>query len=163
MQVSHSPKSHPAFRSVLVLCEGNHCRSPIAEILLKASLGDAVQVESAGLGALVGSPADPEAQRLMTGLGLDLSGHRGRQVTAAMLLAADLVLVMDRRQKDWCEELAPSTRGRVFLLGHWLSPQEQEIQDPFRQGPVAMQKALDVINQSIVSWLPHMASTLRSA
>lgn len=163
MQVTTPLKSIPAFRSVLVLCEGNHCRSPIAEALLRASLGDEVHVESAGLGALIGSPADPEAQRMMAAIGVDISRHRGRQVTVAMLLAADLILVMDKLQKDWCEEMAPSTRGRIFLLGHWLAPNQQEIRDPFRQGPEAMQHALDVINHSIVSWLPHMASNLRSA
>ncbi|RMH62958.1 MAG: low molecular weight phosphotyrosine protein phosphatase, partial [Zetaproteobacteria bacterium] len=46
------------FDSILVVCVGNICRSPMAEALLKARAPAKVRVSSAGIGALVGSPAD---------------------------------------------------------------------------------------------------------
>jgi protein-tyrosine phosphatase len=150
-------------KSILVLCEGNHCRSPIAEALLRASLGPDVCVASAGLNALVDCPPDPTAQRVMAERGFDISNHRGRQVTPAMALAADLILVMEPYQKEACETLAPSTRGRVFLLGHWLTPSPTEIADPFRHDPEAFQHAFDVINQSVAAWLPRLNPKQRSA
>lgn len=152
-----------AFRRIMVLCEGNHCRSPIAEALLRASVGPSVAVESAGLDALEGHPADEEAQRLMAERGLDIAAHRGRQLTPAMALSADLILVMDREQKAACELRIPSARGRVFLLGHWLPEPRQEIPDPFRRGPEAFRETLNHIDQSVAAWLPKLIPPPRRA
>jgi protein-tyrosine phosphatase len=153
---SFSPKS------ILVLCEGNHCRSPIAEGLLKAELGSEIRVESAGLGAQEGHAPHPEAIRLMAERGIDISAFRSRQVTPAMALAADLVLVMDRTQKEWCETLVPSARGRVFLLGCWLPPGQQEIEDPYRQPSEAFPIAFQVMLQSVAAWRNHLNTTPRT-
>jgi len=146
-----------AIRHILVLCEGNHCRSPLAEALLRKALGPGFQVRSAGLGALVGEPAHQETRRLGADLGLDISPHRGRQFRPDLALNADLILVMDRAQKAACEALAPSARGRIFLLGHWLTPDRQEIADPIRLGPDAHQLACDHIQGAIQTWLPRLA------
>ncbi|MDR3669582.1 MAG: low molecular weight phosphotyrosine protein phosphatase [Holophaga sp.] len=143
-------------RSILVLCEGNHCRSPIAAALLSHALGS-VRVESAGLAAQEGCPPHPEAVRLMAALGLDISAHAGRRLTPATALAADLILVMDRGQKDWCERLVPSVKGRVFLLGHWQRPSPLEIADPFGQGPEAFQAAFQDITHCVRAWLPRVS------
>jgi len=151
-----APASAAAFQHILVLCEGNYCRSPMAEFLLKASLGPGVVVESAGLGALIGAGAAPEARLLLEARGLDLSAHRARQLTVEAALAADLVLVMDRRQKVRCEALAPSARGRIFLLGHWLAPDRQEIADPYRRGDEAFRRAFQHIEHAVTAWLPRL-------
>lgn len=152
-----------AFRHILVLCEGNYCRSPMAEFLLKACLGPGVVVESAGLGALHGAAAAPEARALMAERGLDIASHRARQLTAQGALAADLILVMDRRQKARCEALVPSARGRIFLLGQWLPADEQEIADPYRRGAEAFRAALNHIDHSVTAWLPHLLQAERPA
>ncbi|WP_394366824.1 low molecular weight protein-tyrosine-phosphatase [Mesoterricola silvestris] len=148
--------------SVLVVCEGNHCRSPMAEALLRSGAGPGVEVGSAGLSALEGLPADGDAQRLMAERGLDLSAHRGRQFTPALAMAADLILVMDERQKRDCEKKAPRVRGRVFLLGHWQPPESREIPDPYRRGPEAFRRALDQIQLSVGDWLPRVNAEQRS-
>ena len=59
----------------------------MAEALLRARFGgrSGARVESAGVAALVGRPAEPEAQRLLSARGLDLSGHRARQVTPELV------------------------------------------------------------------------------
>ena len=142
--------------SILVVCDGTHCRSPLAEALLRQILPARIRVESAGLTALGGMPADPEAQRLLAARGLDLSHHRGRQLTPAMALAADLILVMDERQKEDCQQLAPSVRGRVFLLGHWRAPSGSSLPDPYGRDPVFFQQTLEHIIQSIGDWLPYL-------
>lgn len=152
----------PPLKSILVLCEGNHCRSPIAEALFQAALGPEVRVESAGLNALEGQPADPEAQKIMKENGGDISRHRGRQLTEEMALGADLILVMDEHQKALCEGLVPSVRGRVFLLGHWLESPQRDIPDPYLLGPKATRLAFELINQSVASWLPRFMQRQRS-
>ena len=155
--------SNPPIRSILVLCEANHCRAPIAEGLLRAALGPSIRVTSAGLNALVDAPPDPEAERLMRDQGHDISAHRGRQFTPEMAHGADLILVMDSPQKEWCTQLAPSARGRVFLLGHWLSTPPHEIADPFCLGQVAFRRVFEDIHHSVSAWAPHLISEQRLA
>jgi protein-tyrosine phosphatase len=91
--------------------------------------------------------------------GIDLNGFRSRQVTADMALAADLILVMDGEQKKWCETLVPSARGRVQLLGRWLSSDQREIADPFRKSPEAFLHAFNLIQQSVTGWRHHLHGT----
>ncbi|KEQ51454.1 low molecular weight protein-tyrosine-phosphatase [Sphingobium chlorophenolicum] len=73
--------------SVLFVCLGNICRSPLAEAALRAQAeraGVEIVVDSAGTGDWhVGSPPDPRAQAVALRHGIDISGYRGRQVTAA--------------------------------------------------------------------------------
>jgi protein-tyrosine phosphatase len=147
--------------SVLVVCEGNHCRSPIGEALLRERSSGRLDVSSAGLGALVGMPPAPLAQRLMAERGLDISGCRGRQLTPAMALAADLILVMDERQKTACGLLAPRALARTFLLGHWRPAAEREIIDPFRASEEIFAAVVDQIDVSVNDWLPRLLPSRR--
>ena len=142
--------------SILVVCDGNHCRSPIGEALLRSRSGGRLAVSSAGLGALVGVPPDPTAQRLMAERGLDISGHRGRQLTTALALGADLILVMDHRQMVECGMLAPRSRSRIFLLGHWRPAAQREIIDPFRTNEDVFMAVLGQIEASVDDWLPRL-------
>ncbi len=154
----------PNIRHILVLCEGNHCRSPLAEAMLRKALGPSIRVSSAGLDALVGQSAHPETKASMADDGIDIvdiadiTAHRGRQVTPDLALSADLILVMDQAQKIACERMAPSTRGRVFLLGHWLPQNQQEIPDPIHRGAEAHRLAHDRIQCAIQPWLTRLAT-----
>ena len=139
-------------RSVLVLCEGNHCRSPIAELLLRRALGPGIRVASAGLHALEGHPADELAQTVVAEAGLSLAEHRGQQVNAAMLLAADLILVMEEGQAEQVTSFAPAARGRAFLLGHWLPEVRKAVLDPYQLGPTAMAASHRYIQEAVEAW-----------
>jgi protein-tyrosine phosphatase len=108
-----------------------------------------------------GLPADILARTIMAEAGLDISSHRGRQFTAAMALAADLILVMDERQKRDCERLVPSIRGRVYLLGQWQLASSREIPDPFQKGPQAFHQALEQISRSVADWIPRLVRKQR--
>jgi len=134
----------------------------MAEALLQAALGQKFRVESAGFNALVDQPADPEVERLLKVHGHDISRHRGRQWNTDLALGADLILVMDEPQKYLCEQSVPSVRGRVFLLGHWLTSPSKEIPDPFHLGSAIMHRTFKLIDQSVASWLPHLMHQQRS-
>jgi len=103
---------------VLVVCTGNVCRSPAAELLLAAALGphSRVRVRSAGTNAPVGVPADDHVRRLLASVGIDGGNHRSRQVTERDAERSDLILTLTRDQRSRIARLTPSALRRIFIL-----------------------------------------------
>ncbi|MDB5898015.1 MAG: protein tyrosine phosphatase [Ramlibacter sp.] len=139
-------------KSILVVCEGNICRSPMAEGLLAAAL-PGVKLQSAGLNAVLGAPADEMAIELMSGRGIDIGAHRARQITRQMCLEADLVFVMEREQRQRLEKTYPEACGRVFRLGEHVG---QDVPDPYRQPASAFRTALSIIDDGIGHWVQRI-------
>jgi protein-tyrosine phosphatase len=104
--------SAPASSSVLFVCLGNICRSPLAEAALRAEaerVGIAITVDSAGTGDWhVGSPPDSRAQAVALRHGIDISGYRGRQVTAADFRRFTHVFALDAENLKTLRRLRPS-------------------------------------------------------
>ncbi|MDK9557281.1 low molecular weight protein-tyrosine-phosphatase [Marinobacter sp. M216] len=144
------------FNNILIVCVGNICRSPMAEYLLRAKLAHrpAKSVSSAGIGALVGKPADETALAILKGQGIDATGHRARQVTAEMLTQSELILAMEEGHLNKLHELAPQIRGRAFLLGKWQD--DQPVPDPYRQQRPAFEHAYKLIDNATNSWLKYL-------
>ncbi|MGR4870190.1 low molecular weight protein-tyrosine-phosphatase [Variovorax sp. LARHSF232] len=130
---------------ILTLCIGNICRSPLAEVLLAREFPEKT-VWSAGLGALVGEPADPLSVALASEQGLDLSKHRAQQVNAPMCQRADLILVMEQNHRLELERRYPLVRGKVFRLA------ELDIADPFRLPRNAFETAYADIARGVADW-----------
>lgn len=140
-------------RNILILCTGNICRSPMAQAELARLLPDR-SVESAGLDALVGAPADPLAMAVAAEHGLDISMHRARQLSWAMCLQADLILAMEQHQIEELNARFPAVRGKAFLIGHYGN---FEVPDPYR-GPVAsFEQAWGEISTGAEDWAARIA------
>jgi protein-tyrosine phosphatase len=139
-------------KSILVVCEGNICRSPMAEALLAAAL-PGTRVSSAGLHALVGSSADPAAVRLMRLRGIDITGHRATQINRDMCLRSELVLVMSTVQRKQIEDAYPTTSGRVFRLCEFNN---KDVPDPYRQELNAFRESLQLIEYGIRYWVDRI-------
>lgn len=136
--------------SVLLVCTGNICRSPMAQGLLAGRLTDDIEVASAGVAAVVGAPASAPAQALMKARGIDISGHRGRQLDLRVATSHDLLLVMENHHRDWILSCFPMTRGRVHLLGAWRD--ELEIPDPYRRSAAVYEQALSMMEGCVADW-----------
>lgn len=141
------------FQSVLILCIGNICRSPVAEGLLK-KLSDQHQlnlrVSSAGVYAMVDESAQPYSIEVARDNALDIASHRARQLTAEIISSHDLVLVTDEGVRKIAMQQYPFATGKIKKLGHF---NQKEILDPYRQPKEAFEKMYLDIEDCLQDWV----------
>lgn len=143
---------------VLMVCTGNICRSPMAAGLASHLLPDAlqnrVQITSAGISALHGNPAEPNAITTSSRMGIDISNHRARQITSDLATSADLILTMEVMQRDVVRRMLFWKKSKVRLLTdfcpHTNAP---DIKDPYG-GPLrAYQVCFDTLLPCVLQLL----------
>ncbi|MEC5652516.1 protein tyrosine phosphatase [Enterobacter bugandensis] len=137
------------FNSILVVCTGNICRSPIGERLLRQQLPDA-QVTSAGIFGLEGCPADATAKAVALRHGVSLEGHVARKVTRFLLQKSDLILVMEPEHLRFIASVAPENRGKSLLFGQWL--ETKDIPDPYRKSREAFEYVFEQLGKASQEW-----------
>ncbi|MDA7746712.1 protein tyrosine phosphatase [Psychromonas sp.] len=142
------------FEKILVVCVGNICRSPSGEYLFKKMLPNKT-IASAGVGALVGKPADKMASTVALEHDLSLEGHQAQQLTSALCREYDLVLVMEQGHVDAVTNIAPEARGKTMLLSHWTD--KKDIPDPYRQSKEAFDHAYKLIEKACEAWAKKLA------
>ena len=108
---------------VLFVCLGNICRSPTAEGIFRRLVEDAdlaadFEIDSAGTGSWhIGQAPDPRAQAACRNHGIDISGHRARQVKATDFAHFDWILACDGENYADLMRMKPSgSRAQVALL-----------------------------------------------
>ncbi|MBZ7314430.1 protein tyrosine phosphatase [Klebsiella oxytoca] len=143
------------FNSILVVCTGNICRSPIGERFLRKALPDK-KIDSAGTGALVGHGADSSAIKIASKNNLSLEGHKGQQFTPTMGRQYDLILVMEKSHIDQIGHIAPEARGKTMLFGHWIN--QKNFPDPYRKSEEAFASVYDLIEQAGKLWVEKLSA-----
>ncbi|HDT6086150.1 protein tyrosine phosphatase [Raoultella ornithinolytica] len=141
------------FESILVVCTGNICRSPIGERFLRQALPNK-RIDSAGTGALVGHTADSSAIKIAALNDLSLEGHQGQQFTSALARQYDLILAMEKSHIEQIGRIAPEARGKTMLYGHWLG--HREIPDPYRKSEEAFTSVYQLIEQAGLLWVEKL-------
>jgi len=134
--------------SVLVVCEGNICRSPLACAMLAQSLPD-IGFSSAGTHALVGEGADPVITEMARGRGVPLEDHVATALTEEQVRDADLILTMTKAQREQIERAWPFTRGKVFRL---IESDGLDVVDPYRRHRAAFDLAVAQIEHGVAHW-----------
>ena len=106
---------------ILTVCTGNVCRSPFLERALQAELDrswgpGAVEVRSAGTGALVGDTMESNARARLEENGFAADGFVARQLTADIVAGSDLVLTATRAHRGTVAQLHPRALRYVFAF-----------------------------------------------
>lgn len=141
--------------SILFVCLGNICRSPLAEGVLRAVLADCgldrdILLDSAGTSDWeAGSAPDPRSMSIAERHGIDISGQRARKLTTDDFSRFDLILAMDRSNLRDLRALAPAAmRDRVHLFLEFAVGRVSDVPDPYHDGPDAFASVYRMIREA---------------
>ncbi|MEO3808251.1 low molecular weight protein-tyrosine-phosphatase [Sphaerisporangium sp. B11E5] len=153
---------------VCLVCMGNICRSPMAEIVVRRvleehGLGEVVTVDSAGTGGWhAGQPMDQRAAAVLARHGYDGSVHRARRFEVDWFGRADLVLAMDNENLRALRRLAPAgTDIRLFRSFDPAAPKDAEVPDPYYGGAEGFLDVLHMVEAAAKGLAEHLARVVR--
>lgn len=155
-------------KTILFVCTGNSCRSPMAEGLFRHAVegqGE-YRVGSAGLGAINGQPPSPHAVRAMKELGIDISSHRTRMLTSEIVQQATYIFGMTHHHAEAVGLLYPHAAEKTFVLREFdetLVTYEKDITDPIGESYEVYVACRDQIEQGIASMLKFLNQSLKTS
>ncbi|MEV0596522.1 low molecular weight protein-tyrosine-phosphatase [Nonomuraea cavernae] len=152
---------------VCLVCMGNICRSPMAEVVLRHTLTEhglakRVMVDSAGTGGWhAGDSMDERALRTLTDHGYDGSAHRARQFTEDWFDRYDLVLAMDRDNLAFLRRMAPlGSEVRLFRSFDPNASEGAEVPDPYYGGTEGFEEVLELVRAASEGIVKHIADEI---
>ncbi len=123
--------------TILLVCTGNTCRSPMAQALLGRELAarsvTGVVVDSAGLDALPGDTASRHAVGAMAARGLTIAGRPAKRLEAGLVASSTVVLTMTERHARALRQRLPQHSDRILSLGEYIGTGE-DVADPYGGG-----------------------------
>lgn len=156
--------AHEEKMSVLFVCMGNICRSPTAEGVFRRlvearATGLDLEIDSAGTHDYhVGEPPDERAVAAAARRGIDLGRLRARQVEDADFERFDLIVAMDRLNREVLLARSPeSCRERIRLFMEFAGSSElDEVPDPYYGGPIGFEQVLDLAEEAAAGLLEEV-------
>ncbi len=141
--------------TIMFVCHGNICRSPLAEYLCKTRL-PGWRIHSTGLHAASGSRSPGRIRRIALALGTDLESHRSAHIDEFSVREASLILIMDAlNYRDFTARF-PEAADKLFLLGMFGTNPSLTIADPVNMDPVAARAGAEQLADAVeglVRWL----------
>ncbi|MHA7775922.1 low molecular weight protein-tyrosine-phosphatase [Roseibium sp. M-1] len=148
-------------RSILFVCLGNICRSPLAEGVFRALVEESgltgrFEIDSAGTGAWhQGNPPDPRSIDVAARHGIDISFQRARQVVAEDFHRFDTIVAMDRDNLSALRSKAGTAPAAIRLL---LNDPPRDVPDPYYGGPDGFEEVYRMIRSGGEALLSSQAS-----
>jgi protein-tyrosine phosphatase len=156
---------------VSFVCTGNICRSPMAEVVMRAhaeraGLGNRLAIESAATGDWhVGEPADYRTIDALARAGYDGTHHRARQFDATDFPQLDLVVAFDRGQarilRNWAPSSLEQEKVRRLLEFEPELAALQDVPDPYYSDSGMFDQVLEMIERSTSALFRQLAPALR--
>ena len=135
--------------TLLFVCTGNTCRSPMAEqIFNEQARGLSAHAISAGLDAKPGSPINPQAPVALTQLGYSPKEHRSTLVSTEAVEEADVVLTFTQDQKNELGERFPAATGKLFTISEYAnstSGKHEDVADPYGKSAEVYKETAETI------------------
>lgn len=142
-------------RHIVFVCQGNICRSPFAEALLRARLGNScVAISSAGMMPRPGRSTPGFGRDAAAAYGIDLSAHRSVWLSRNMVATASLVVVFDELTRSGVFDRYPDITAPVILLGDLL--ELGDISDPIDGGAAEFNRVYGQICAAIAELVPFV-------
>lgn len=150
-------------RRVLFICTGNVCRSPMAEGFLRhmvAGASDEIEIASAGLGAIDGSPPSENSVIVMKEEGIDISGQRSRMLTPDMIEDYTHIFGMGESHIDAIRSYFPESLEKTFVLREFIADEgfDLNIHDPIGGDVEEYRLTRNLIKEAMASVLNFVST-----
>jgi protein-tyrosine-phosphatase len=148
-------------KTILFVCSGNYCRSPLAEGLARLRLKQAgydgqFMVRSAGtLPEYEGQPSAPLILEVLNEVGADGQFNPPHQITSAEIEQADLIVGIAQHHLDWIGDHYPAASSRTFLLSDLIG-ERWDVIDPGVQGLEPLRACRNTIDRVITGGLSEL-------